>query len=158
MARRSMVEKERFEHDIMTMLEDIQANEHPEETNQTLRSGPTSCMQKFQIDLIKEIWSNVVTTKCPHCKQNSPAFRKDGYTKMFVKPLSGRTKNAQIQGGRLSSAASEVESQTVASTNLHTSRKASTANEDDLDEIDSEDELEGVEIDPIDEEFKEGGL
>lgn len=96
-----------------------------------------------------------MTTKCPHCKQNSPAFRKDGYTKMFVKPLSGRAKNAQLQSSKLNAA--EVESQTVASTMLHTSRKASNANEDDLEELESEDELEGVEIEGLDEEFKEGG-
>lgn len=77
---------------------------------------------------------------------------------MFVKPLAGRAKNAQMQSSKLSAAASELESQTVASTNKNTSRKASTANEDDLEEDDlEEEELEGVEIDGIDEEFKEGG-
>lgn len=95
MQRRFNIERERFEHDIMSMLEAIELNENPEQTNQLLKSGMTSIIQKFQIDLIKEMWSNVVTTKCPHCKQNSPAFRKDGYTKMFVKPLAGKGKAAQ---------------------------------------------------------------
>ena len=41
---------------------------------------------------------------------------------------------------------------------LQTSRKASGANEDDLEELESEEEeLEGVEIEGLDEEFKEGG-
>ena len=97
----------------------------------------------------------MITTRCPHCKKNSPAFRKDGYTKMFVKPLAGRSKAAQDQKQRLS----EVESQTVASTK-NASRKASTANEEesvvpsdedeDLGEFEADDEM-------IDEEFKEGG-
>ena len=119
-----------------------------------MKSGQTSIIQKFQIDLIKEIWSNVITTKCPHCKKNSPAFRKDGYTKMFVKPLSGRVKNTQIQGGRLS----EGESQTVASTNLHNSRK--TSNVDEIEEVEVSEEEDDLEepVDDMDEEFKEGGL
>jgi hypothetical protein len=75
----------------------------------------------------------VITTKCPHCKKNSPAFRKDGYTKMFVKPLSGKSKAAQVQSTRLS----EVESQTVAST--HHSRK--TSNVEEIEE-DSDEDLE----------------
>ena len=28
-----------------------------------------------------------MTTACPHCKHKSPAIKKDGYTKLFVKPL-----------------------------------------------------------------------
>jgi hypothetical protein len=39
MARRFRIEKEKFEHEIMTMLEDIQANENPSVTNQIERSG-----------------------------------------------------------------------------------------------------------------------
>ena len=42
MQRRFNIEKEKFEHEIMTQLEDIQANEQPEETNQVLKSGQTS--------------------------------------------------------------------------------------------------------------------
>lgn len=97
----------------------------------------------------------MITTRCPHCKKNSPAFRKDGYTKMFVKPLAGRSKAAQDQKQRLSS---EVESQTVASTK-QASRKASTANEEDsAGASDDEEDLGEFEADDeIDEEFKEGG-
>ena len=50
----------------------------------------TSIMQKGSRELEREIWSQVITTRCPHCKKNSPAIRKDGYTKIFVKPLQGR--------------------------------------------------------------------
>ena len=47
----------------------------------------TSSAQKAILDLQKEIWGSVVTTTCPHCKYKSPAVKKDGYTKLFVKPL-----------------------------------------------------------------------
>ena len=47
MQRRYNIEKEKFEHEIMQQLEDIQANEEPEVTNQVLRSGQTSIIQKF---------------------------------------------------------------------------------------------------------------
>lgn len=66
-------------------------------------------MKKMEINLIKEIWQSVITTKCPLCKYNSPAFRKDGYTKMFVKPLSGRSKGTADQRSRLSGKMSVTE-------------------------------------------------
>jgi hypothetical protein len=95
--RRFNIEREKFENDIMDMLDRVELNKYPEDTNKIAKSGMTSIIQKFQNELIKEMWSNVVTTKCPHCKQSSPAFRKDGYTKMFVKPLLGKGKAAQDQ-------------------------------------------------------------
>jgi len=49
----------------------------------------TSSAQKAILDLHKEIWSSVVTTVCPNCKHKSPAVKKDGYTKLFIKPLQG---------------------------------------------------------------------
>lgn len=51
--------------------------------------------QKRISDLIKEIWSQVVTTSCPSCKHKSPAVKRDGFTKLFVKPLAAR--NAAVQ-------------------------------------------------------------
>ena len=99
------------------------------------------------------MWSNVITTKCPHCKNNSPAFRKDGYTKMFVKPLAGRTKATQDQRKRLGS---ESETRTVASTTVQESRKDSTVNDGDLSEVSEEQNGNGSEND-MDEEYKEGG-
>lgn len=153
--RRFNIEREKFEHDIIQLLEAIEMNKKPDETNKLLRSGMTSIIQKFQLDLVKEMWSNVVTTRCPHCKQNSPAFRKDGYTKMFVKPLAGKAKQAQDQRKRLGS---EVEARTVASTTVNGSRKASTLNEEELSEI-SEEERENLanSDSEMDEEYKEGG-
>ena len=47
----------------------------------------TSIMNKASRDIEREIWASVITTRCPHCKKNSPAIRKDGFTKIFVKPL-----------------------------------------------------------------------
>jgi len=49
------------------------------------------------LDLIKEIWAQVVTTTCPHCKHKSPSVKKDGYTKLFVKPLQAKIAQAQKQ-------------------------------------------------------------
>lgn len=45
----------------------------------------------------------------------------------------------------------------MASTKLHVSRKSSNFNDDDLEDHESEEELEGLEVEGIDEEFKEGG-
>lgn len=65
------------------------------------------------------------TTKCPHCHKNSPAFRRDGYTKMFVRPLAGRQKAVAEQRRRLQADASEA--QTAASAATHEkSRKVSS--------------------------------
>lgn len=57
----------------------------------------TSTSQKAMIDLQKEIWGAVVTTTCPHCKHKSPAVKKDGYTKLFIKPLQGQAAVASRQ-------------------------------------------------------------
>ena len=101
MTKRHNIQAEKFENKIHTMLADIEENRKPELTNKVLKSGQTSIIQKLLIELTKDLWSNVVPTKCPHCKMNSPAFRKDGYTKMFVKPLSGKTQEADKQRARL---------------------------------------------------------
>lgn len=50
-----------------------------------------SSMVKRMSDLLKEIWAQVVTTSCPHCKHKSPAVKRDGFTKIFVKPLAARS-------------------------------------------------------------------
>lgn len=119
----------------MELLGDVEDNEHPELTNKLGHTGHTSIIQKLTQDLIKELWHHVITTKCPHCKKNSPSVRKDGFTKIFVKPLQGRTKQAADQRKRLEAS----ESQTVASTTHgKSSRKTSGANE----EIDEEEEEE----------------
>ena len=69
---------------------------------------------------------------------------------MFVKPLAGRNKNAQLQKKRLSS----EDNHTVASTNHERSRKQSSVAEEE-DDQNSETEYIDVE-DEIEEEFKEG--
>lgn len=61
----------------------------------------TSIMQKTMKDIVHEIWSSVIPTTCPHCQEKSPAFRKDGYTKFFVKPYSDKVKNQMKQAERL---------------------------------------------------------
>ena len=131
----------------MQLVAEIERND-----DKTFNQGAeqTSIMQKFQIDLIKEMWSSVITTKCPICKMNSPAFRKDGYTKMFVKPLSGKAKTANDQKSRLSSKTSQMD----ASTAHHTSRKSDI---DEDEELESENEYMIEELESLaDEEFKEG--
>lgn len=82
--------REKFENEIAELLGDVEENENPELTNKLGRTGHTSIIQKLTNELIKELWHHVITTKCPHCKKNSPAVRKDGFTKIFVKPLQGR--------------------------------------------------------------------
>lgn len=75
---------------------------------------------------------------------------------MFVKPLTGKGKSAQEQRQRLGT--SDTEILTVASTK-NGSRKASTLNEDDLEESSEEETTQQVDIeDEPDEEFKEGAL
>ncbi len=63
MSRRMNIEREKFEHSIIEMVHDIEDNKNCDVSNE----NQTSIVQKFQIDLIKELWSNVITTKCPHC-------------------------------------------------------------------------------------------
>ena len=71
--------KENFEQQLKDTFKDVI------EGNVDLVSTSTS--QRALLDLHKEIWSAVVTTTCPHCKHKSPAVKKDGYTKLFIKPL-----------------------------------------------------------------------
>lgn len=68
------------------MIERVCGNEDGNGENQEA----SSIMLKTANEIYKELWSHVVTTKCPHCSNNSPAIRKDGFTKIFVKPLQGR--------------------------------------------------------------------
>ena len=78
-ARRFNIEREKLEDELMNALDSVI------ESNDEVQV--TSIMQKGSRELEREIWSQVITTRCPHCKKNSPAIRKDGYTKIFVKPL-----------------------------------------------------------------------
>jgi transcriptional regulator of NAD metabolism len=47
LARRFNIEREKFEHDILGMLEDILSNENPEKTNKIATTGLTSSILKF---------------------------------------------------------------------------------------------------------------
>ena len=58
-------------------------------------------IQKRITELIKEIWAQVVTTTCPICKHKSPAVKRDGFTKLFVKPLAARSAMAARQSKAL---------------------------------------------------------
>ena len=66
----------------------------------------TSTIQKTILELQKEIWGSVVTTTCPHpaCKKKSPGIKRDGHTKLFVKPLASQHLRYEKQRERLSSA------------------------------------------------------
>jgi hypothetical protein len=65
-----------------------------------------STVEKTILEMRKEIWSAVVTTVCPHdgCKYKSPAIKRDGYTKLFIKPIAAKTQNVREQRTRISSA------------------------------------------------------
>ena len=69
-------------------------------------------VQKRVSGLIKEIWSQVVTTTCPHCKKKSPAVKRDGFTKLFVKPLAARVALVQKQAKNIQTAGKSRDSST----------------------------------------------
>ena len=50
---------------------------------------------------ISEIWEAVIPISCPHCQAKNPGFRKDGFTKLFRKPLSEKLKNQIKQQDRV---------------------------------------------------------
>lgn len=54
--------------------------------------------------MTKEIWHSVVTTICPSCKFKSPGIKRDGYTKLFTKPLAAKHLLVNAQRNRVSSA------------------------------------------------------
>jgi hypothetical protein len=54
-------------------------------------------MEKALKSLISEIWEAVIPISCPHCQAKNPGFRKDGFTKLFRKPLSEKLKNTMKQ-------------------------------------------------------------
>jgi hypothetical protein len=60
-----------------------------------LPSSHSTTQQKAMKEVIGDIWSSVITTKCPHCEYQNPAILKDGYTKFFAKSLAEKMKRAQ---------------------------------------------------------------
>ena len=79
--------KELHEEQLREKLQEIIGTEVKSEHN-------TSIIRRIN-DLVKEIWSQVITTVCPHCKHKSPAVKRDGFTKLFVKPLQAKAAQAQ---------------------------------------------------------------
>lgn len=77
--------KEKFEEDLKEKLEEILDLPGELQAN--------TSMQRRMSDLLKEIWANVVTTVCPHCRFKSPAVKRDGFTKLFIKPLQKSVAN-----------------------------------------------------------------
>ena len=67
----------------MDRLNDLESQAFDAPTEMQLNTS----IQKKTMELVKEIWAQVVTTTCPHCKEHSPAVKRDGFTKLFVKPL-----------------------------------------------------------------------
>ena len=115
----------------------------------------TTTSQRALLDLNREIWGSVVTTTCPHCKHKSPAVKKDGYTKIFIRPLQGQAGVAARQARNLekgngsksrdssAGAADGFEIHTNASTANISSRKPSGAAASDLEDTNIEEDEEG---------------
>lgn len=59
-------------------------------TTPTLLAQNTTTQKRLQ-ELYREIWQQIVTTTCPHCKHKSPSVKKDGFSKLFVKPLAAKS-------------------------------------------------------------------
>ena len=72
------------------MLKDITTFKDEEYSPQ---AAHTTIMEKALKQLISEIWESVIPISCPHCQAKNPGFRKDGFTKLFRKPLSEKLKN-----------------------------------------------------------------
>lgn len=167
--------KESYEEDLKERLREILGN-----SPQQLQANTSA--QKRMMDLVKEIWSQVITTTCPHCKHKSPAVKRDGFTKLFVKPLQARSALVQRQAKAIQQAKersrskdstlsnpeeSKLEQQTTASSGAQTSsRKQSSHTEADAlsesarsrakDEEDDDNE-EVDEEESSEEEYQEGG-
>lgn len=118
----------------------------------------TSMMQKALKQIFQEIWASVVTTTCPHCQGKSPSFRKDGYTKIFIRPFSEKMRNAIQQAERIGGGASRKQSKTSVvaddgfevttelSTRQHTNSLGNSAFADEDEEEEEEDDVEDVNI------------
>jgi hypothetical protein len=99
-----------------------------------------------------------VTTTCPHCKHKSPSVKKDGFTKLFIKTLSGQAAIAERQSKNIRAAERSRDSSRDAHETLEIVTNASTnqsrrqsANDTSVIEEDEEHQSESDE-----EEFKEG--
>lgn len=43
-------------------------------------------------ELVREIWANIVPSKCPYCSAPNPKVRKEGFTKFFRMDLPEKEK------------------------------------------------------------------
>lgn len=116
-------------------------------------------MEKALKSLLREIWDAVIPIACPHCQAKNPGFRKDGYTKIFRKPLSDKLRQSMQQQERVRKGSSkgreeseggfEINTEEGGSTrrNSHNqSEKSQTLADDDHDDDDSD---EGGELPSI---------
>jgi hypothetical protein len=55
-----------------------------------------------------ELWGQVVPIVCPHCNYKTPGIRKDGFTKIFIKPLSDKMKTTMKQQQRLNKGTNDL--------------------------------------------------
>ena len=69
----------------------------------------------------------MVTTSCPHCKHKSPAVKRDGFTKLFVKPLAARNALVVNQSKNLKSKARSRSKDSAGADATETHTVASTA-------------------------------
>lgn len=83
--------------------------------------------QKRLLELHREIWQQVVTTTCPHCKHKSPSVKKDGFTKIFIKPLAAKSQKViQQQKNIRSSSLGLAENEDLDEGKLENATNAST--------------------------------
>jgi len=75
--------KEIFEENLLAQFKDM--------LNQPMLLALNTTDQKRLLELQREIWQQVVTTTCPHCKHKSPSVKKDGFAKIFIKPLAAKS-------------------------------------------------------------------
>ena len=98
MEKRFNKSKREYEEELIQLLEEHTTfkaeNYSPEATHTTI-------MEKSLKQLIADIWESVIPISCPHCQAKNPGFRKDGFTKLFRKPLSEKLKNSIKQQDRI---------------------------------------------------------
>ena len=138
--------KKAHEEELEKVIEDFTQFKAEDYSHQATH---TTIMEKALKSLISEIWEAVIPISCPHCQAKNPGFRKDGFTKLFRKPLSEKLKNTMKQQDRIKKAAVDEEEggvegfeiKTEPSTRKHSKTTQSEKSEDIYeDEEEEEDE------------------
>lgn len=63
-----------------------------------VKGPPTGLILESRKNIVKQVYLKLVSKpKCANCKMFSPAYRKDGFSKLFEKPLTDK----QIQNNRI---------------------------------------------------------